>query len=133
MGGFFKGDFGQYFTPREIINFCVNMLQITNKDFILDPACGSGGFLLYALDYIREQANRKFPNRKGDDAKTIAHYKYWHDFAEHNLFGFEINEELARVAKMNMIVHDDGHSNIIGNDALDFIEKFANKAKAESA
>lgn len=130
MGGFFKGDFGQYFTPREIINFCVNMLQITNKDFILDPACGSGGFLLYALDYIREQANRKFPNHKADVQKGIAHYKYWHDFAEHNLFGFEINEELARVAKMNMIVHDDGHSNIIGNDALDFIETIQSKAKA---
>lgn len=129
MGGFFKGDFGQYFTPREIINFCVQMLQITNKDFILDPACGSGGFLLYALDYIREQANRKFPNRKGNAEKTIAHYKYWHDFAEHNLYGFEINGDLSRVAKMNMIVHDDGHSNIIRTDALDFIEEIREKAK----
>lgn len=129
MGGFFKGDFGQYFTPRELINFCVQMLQIDNKDLILDPACGSGGFLLYALDYIREQANRKYPNHKNDTQKAIAHYKYWHDFAEHNLYGFEINEELARVAKMNMIVHDDGHSNIIGTDALDFIKNIRGRAK----
>jgi type I restriction enzyme M protein len=129
MGGFFKGDFGQYFTPREIINFCVNMLQINNKDYILDPACGSGGFLLYALDYIREQANRKYPKPTENDTRAIERYTYWHGFAENNLFGFEINEELARVAKMNMIVHDDGHSNIIGTDALDFIGSIRDKAK----
>ena len=129
LGGFFKGDFGQYFTPREIINFCVNMLQITNKDFILDPACGSGGFLLYALDYIRQQANRKFPNHKRDVRQGIEHYNFWHGFAEKNLYGFEINEDLSRVAKMSMIVHDDGHSNIIGTDALDFIENIREKAK----
>lgn len=127
MGGFFKGDFGQYFTPREIIAFCVQMLQPTNKDLVIDPACGSGGFLLYALDYVRDTANEKYPRYKSD--QQLEHFKYWHSFAEKNLFGIEINEELMRVAKMNMIVHDDGHANITGHDALDFIGEIRQDSK----
>lgn len=117
MGGFFKGDFGQYFTPRELIAFAVEVLNPERKDKVLDPACGSGGFLLYALDHVRREADRK--KKPG----TIEHFQYWHAFAEKNLFGLEINEELARVAKMNMIIHDDGHTNIVGHDALDFFER----------
>jgi len=49
MGGFFKGDFGQFFTPRELIAFSVELLNPERKQLVLDPACGSGGFLLYAL------------------------------------------------------------------------------------
>lgn len=123
MGGFFKGDFGQYFTPRELIAFSVEVLNPERKQLVLDPACGSGGFLLYALDHIRREADRRYPNHKTDARQGISHYKHWHDFAEHNLFGIEINEELARVAKMNMIIHDDGHTNIVGHDALDFLNK----------
>lgn len=129
MGGFFKGDFGQYFTPREIIAFCVQMLQPTNKDLVIDPACGSGGFLLYALDYVRDTANDKFKNHKTDPQQALTHYNFWHGFAEKNLFGIEINEELMRVAKMNMIVHDDGHANITGHDALDFIGEIRKDSK----
>jgi type I restriction enzyme M protein len=43
---------------------------------------------------------------------------YWHDFAAKNLFGIEINEQIARTAKMNMIIHDDGHTNVISSDGL---------------
>jgi len=123
MGGFFKGDFGQYFTPRELIAFSIELLNPERKHLVLDPACGSGGFLLYALDHIRREANRRYPDCKTNAGQGISHYKHWHDFAEHNLFGIEINEELARVAKMNMIIHDDGHTNIVGHDALDFLER----------
>ena len=121
MGGFFKGDFGQYFTPRELIAFCVAMLKPTRTDLILDPACGSGGFLLHALDHVRREADRRF------SPQSIQHFQYWHDFAMNRLFGIEINDELARVAKMNMIIHDDGHTNIVGHDALDFSEQIRDK------
>jgi type I restriction enzyme M protein len=111
MDGFFKGDFGQYFTPRNIIAFAIQMLDIKAEDTVIDPACGSGGFLLHALDHVRRQADEYDLDEEG-------HFDYWHSFAEKRLFGIEINEEIARVAKMNMIVHDDGHTNIIGLDAL---------------
>ena len=126
MGGFFKGDFGQYFTPRELIAFAVEMLQPQREHLILDPACGSGGFLLYALDYVRREADKRFPQRN-DVRQILNHHNYWHDFAQNNLFGIEVNDELARVAKMNMIIHDDGHTNIVGHDALDFLDNLEDK------
>jgi len=125
MGSYFRGDFGQYFTPRPIVKFIVDVLPINNYSRVLDTSCGSGGFLLYALDKIRAQADEYFDNG------SIDHYKYWHDFAEHNLFGIEINESIARTAKMNMIIHDDGHTNVVAADGLlqneRLIEKTGNK------
>ena len=109
------------------------MIPPSVDDLILDPACGSGGFLLYALDYIRKEADARFPNHETDVQESRDHFKYWHDFAEKHLYGIEINDELARVAKMNMIVHDDGHTNIVGNDALDFLANItAKKDKLQS-
>ena len=127
MGSFFKGDFGQYFTPRELIAFAVAVLDPQRDHKILDPACGSGGFLLYSLDHIRRKADDHFPQHDTDLAQARDHKKYWHEFAQSNLFGIEINDELARVAKMNMIIHDDGHTNIIGHDALDFLDSIEAK------
>ncbi len=117
MEDFFKGKQGQYFTPREIVSFIIKLLDITNEMKVLDPACGSGGFLLHALDEIREKASVFY---KKDSGK---HYSYWHDFAKDNLYGIEVNERIARVAKMNMIIHDDGHTNVICSDALEDLEK----------
>lgn len=114
MGSYFRGDFGQYFTPRPIVKFIIDSLPITHKSRVLDTSCGSGGFLLYALDKVREQASEFYdPIKEEKD-----HYKHWHDFAEKNLFGIEINDQIARTAKMNMIIHDDGHTNVIALDGL---------------
>ena len=112
LGNFFKGETGQFFTPREVVEFMVDMVTPHHEELVLDPACGSGGFLLHAMDYIRKQASDFYI--KG----TPEHYTHWHDFAEKRLFGIEVNDSIARVAKMNMIIHDDGHSNVISNDAL---------------
>ena len=112
LGNFFKGEIGQFFTPREVVEFMVNMVTPHHENLILDPACGSGGFLLHAMDYIRKQASDYY------DEESREHYLHWHDFAEKRLFGIEVNDSIARVAKMNMIIHDDGHSNVISNDAL---------------
>lgn len=127
MDGFFKGDFGQYFTPRNIIAFAIQMIDIKADDTVMDPACGSGGFLLHALDHVRKLATEYYD----EDSKD--HFDYWHSFAEKRLFGIEINEEIARVAKMNMIVHDDGHTNVIGNDALEPLVAIARKNPAFAA
>jgi type I restriction enzyme M protein len=117
MDGFFKGDFGQYFTPREIIDFTVKMLAPQEHDLVLDPACGSGGFLLHALDSVRRDGDAYY------EPGSAEHFRHWHNFARHSLFGIEINDEIARVAKMNMILHDDGHSNVVCADALESPER----------
>lgn len=114
MGSHFRGDFGQYFTPRAIVKFIVDTLPIDNYSLVLDTSCGSGGFLLYALNKVREQANAFYDKVKEEKD----HYQYWHIFAERNLYGIELNDDIARTAKMNMIIHDDGHTNVIAADGL---------------
>ncbi len=118
MDSFFRGSFGQYFTPREIVKFIVDVLPITSKSKVLDTSCGSGGFLLHALEKVRRAATEIYPNYKTDPKNHLSWHKYWHDFAEKKLYGIEINEQISRAAKMNMIIHDDGHTNVITADGL---------------
>lgn len=118
MGSFFRGNFGQYFTPREIVDFIVDVLPIKNDSKVLDTSCGSGGFLLYALNKVRNEATKYYPNYKNDARQYARWFPYWHDFAQNNLYGIEISEQISRAAKMNMIIHDDGHTNVITSDGL---------------
>lgn len=114
IGGFFRGDYGQFFTPNSIVEFIVSAIGVNRDWKILDTSCGSGGFLLHALKAVRDDANEIF----SDEIGSASWRDYWHVFAEKHLFGIEINEQISRVAKMNMIIHDDGHTNIITNDGL---------------
>nr|YP_009472583.1 hypothetical protein [Rhipilia penicilloides]ARO74269.1 hypothetical protein [Rhipilia penicilloides] len=98
MQDFFKGKMGQFFTPRNLVRFAVEMIQHESSLNVLDPACGSGGFLLHALDYVRNSAEENYVD-------VIEIYKHWHNFAKDRLFGIEINDQIARVCKMNMIIH----------------------------
>jgi type I restriction enzyme M protein len=112
IGEFFRGDFGQFFTPNAIVQFIVKAIGVKKEYKVLDTSCGSGGFLLHALKAIREEADELY------NEKNSKWFNYWHDFAEKQLFGIEINEQISRVSKMNMIIHDDGHTNVITNDGL---------------
>ena len=111
VSDFFERQHGQHFTPREIIDFAVQMMRPQINKLILDPACGSGGFLLHTFNHIRREANDSH-----DDSGKLS--KHWQDFARKMFFGIEVNKEIARVAKMNMILHGDGHTNIVITDAL---------------
>lgn len=122
MQDFFKGKMGQFFTPRNVVQFVVRMMDINKDNLVLDPCCGSGGFLLNALDSIRKEAEREIDEPE-------ARYRHWHDFAKENLFGIEINDQIARVCKMNMIIHDDGHTNVISRSSLDRFEDIENQHK----
>jgi type I restriction enzyme M protein len=115
MEDFFKGKMGQFFTPREIITFCVEMMNPERSDLVIDPACGSGGFLLNAMDWVRKFAESNYDEKEA--------WEHWHKFAMNNLYGIEINDQIARVCKMNMIIHDDGHTNIISTDSLRNIDE----------
>lgn len=98
LGKTFRDEYGQYFTPRPIVDFCVRMLDPGQKDTIMDPTCGSGGFLIYSMIHLLR--------------------KYNHVNATKQLFGIEINQRIARIALMDMIIHGDGHSNIQCEDSL---------------
>ncbi|EMO1679860.1 N-6 DNA methylase [Campylobacter upsaliensis] len=116
---FFKGTAGQYFTPLNIVRFMVECFDLRQNDLVLDPSCGSGGFLLQTLQYMQEKS------KKLDGEYNQK--RFWHSFAEKNLYGIEISGGISQTAKMNMIIHDDGHTNVITADGLDSFENFIKK------
>lgn len=125
LGKIFRGEYGQYFTPRQIVEFMVKAADPTERDRVIDPACGSGGFLLYSMKNVMDAVKLKYHN----DKETIDRLSW--EFAHNQIFGIEINDRIARVAMMDMVIHDDGQSNIECNDALADYENF-NPAKAIS-
>ncbi|MCK4478282.1 N-6 DNA methylase [Candidatus Bathyarchaeota archaeon] len=107
VGNTFRGELAQFFTPREIVEFMVEIIRPDRESKILDPACGSGGFLIMTLRKLREWIKQENPNLSETEIKASIKY-----FAEHKTFGIDINDRMVRVAKMNMIMHGDGHSGI---------------------
>lgn len=98
-----KGAKGQYFTPRYVIEMCVRMLCPTPEDTILDPACGSGGFLIHALNHVRDQLGSPTAIRQ---------------YSQSNIFGFDMDARAVRVAKALMVLAGDGGANIIRLNSL---------------
>lgn len=110
LGTTFRGELGQFFTPRSIVNFMVGVLNPQEGECVLDPCCGSGGFIIRAYEYVRELIEKsEIPNSKEDRIKFLA---------TSNIFGVDANPRMARTAKMNMIMHGDGHSGIHHHDGL---------------
>lgn len=118
IGKYFRGEYGQYFTPRQIVEFMVDVVDPSEDDLVIDPACGSGGFLLYVLNAVRSKINRKYAG----DERTISYIQ--RDFALKRIFGIEISDHIARIAMMDMVIHEDGHSNIENSDALRPVNTF---------
>lgn len=113
VGNTFRGELAQFFTPRNIVEFMVKLLNPSKNDRILDPACGSGGFLIMTLRHIKERLKIEIPNL------SLSEQTYQiRSFAEHNAFGIDINDRVTRVAKMNMIMHGDGHGGIYHTNGL---------------
>jgi len=109
LGVVFRGGLGQYFTRRQIVEFIVEMLDPTERDIVLDPSCGSGGFLLYCIKKVADKIRRNYKgNQRLIDRKI-------YDFSRQKVYGIEINAKIARVAMMDMIVNEDGHTNIENN------------------
>lgn len=97
---------GQFFTPEPVIDFCVGMMQPKPDDTIIDPACGSGGFLMSTLKYL--QANHQNLNT----AKIVSQ----------NIFGLDINRSIARIAKMKLLLEANGKTNILCTNSLEDLD-----------
>ena len=113
-----KKERGQFFTPRNIVEAMVAMLAPEPGEHVLDPACGSGRFLVACLDRFRERRARELSGRGTNDlelrrlrnSKPILGEAA--DYARACLFGVDVDPELQRAAKMNMLINNDGHGNI---------------------
>lgn len=97
---------GQFFTPEPVIDFCVEMMQPKPNETIIDPACGSGGFLMSALKYL--QKNNADLNTKKIVSK--------------NLFGLDINKSIARIAKMKLLLEANGKTNVLCTNSLEDLD-----------
>lgn len=96
---------GQFFTPENVVHFMVKMAELDYADVILDPACGTGRFLIYAMADMLEKLKKSNVRNKEHERNQIC---------LHRLFGADIDQRIAKIAKMNMWIHGDGKSNIFG-------------------
>lgn len=120
-----KQEAGQFFTPRNIIKCMVEMLDPDKNTRVLDPACGSGGFLVMVLDHVRRKiAKELYPEL--DDVRLQAKFNSpevddaVRGYAEKMLFGFDFDPDLKKAARMNMVMAGDGHANIYNINSLDY-------------
>jgi len=117
LGRTFTGKLGQFFTPRTIVDFMVGFVNPTrlsngrNLYSVIDPACGSGGFLIRVFTHIANQIREteKNSNKKKERLEILS---------KQQLFGIDINPRLVRIAKMNMVLHGDGHGGIFRYNGL---------------
>ncbi len=152
LGRTFRGELGQFFTPRTIVDFMVSVLDPQEGEYICDPCCGSGGFLIRAFEYVREHIENEVEVRKEDVKKSLftddysklskkeqeeidqkvadAFNKMNYELDINNpmgrlrslsfdcIYGTDANPRMARTAKMNMIMHGDGHGGVHHHDGL---------------
>ena len=152
LGKTFRGELGQFFTPRAIVDFMVSLLDPEEGEFICDPCCGSGGFLIKAFEYVREKIEHSIQKAKEQIKTQLSDEEYSSltekkraeideridgyfaalnkelDTAQEGsrlkqlshdcIFGTDANPRMARTAKMNMIMHGDGHGGVHHHDGL---------------
>jgi type I restriction-modification system DNA methylase subunit len=100
---------GQFFTPENVVNFMVKLAELDIHDIVLDPACGTGRFLIWAMDDILKKVDES-GERDKEELKI--------NIRLHQLFGADIDNRIAKIAKMNMWIHGDGKTNIIRYNGL---------------
>ena len=116
IGKALKGGQGQFFTPRNVVRMMVDILQPTETEKIIDPACGSGGFLIDALRAVWNKADAKY-RRLGWKEKDIEKKKI--EIATNNFRGLDKDYFLSKVAKAYMNLVSDGTTGIFCEDSLE--------------
>ncbi len=146
LGRTFRGEIGQFFTPRTIVEFMIRMIEPKEGEIICDPASGSGGFLIRFFEIVREQiladADAEYQAFKAElETKKLTEAKkaealrekfteiqvaldqrkrgsrLW-ALANRCIYGTDANDRMARTSKMNMIMHGDGHAGVHHHDGF---------------
>lgn len=124
VGANLRGDRGEFFTPRNVMAMVVEMINPTIDEKVLDSSCGTGGFLVTAMTYAMKQLKIAFEKETGklkskwNDFEKKAFQDKISDMAMNNYFGFDINPDLVKATKMNMVMNNDGSGNILQNNSL---------------
>ena len=99
-----RGERGEFFTPAPVVKLAIQMIQPKHNEKLIDPACGSGGFLFNAIDYVKHNS---------------AHKKHT-DYTANNIYGMEFNPDVALSAKLLLEIEGGRESNIICANALNW-------------
>jgi len=119
VGANLRGDRGEFFTPRNVQRMAVHMLDLKTEERFLDPACGTGGFLVIAMNRMIEELRSSSGITKGaSEAVRHAFQQRIQDLASRYFFGIDINPDLVKATKMNMVMNNDGSGNIQRQDSL---------------
>ena len=119
VGANLRGDRGEFFTPRNVCNMCVEMLRPREADTILDPACGTGGFLITAMNHVYEEMKQSEARRGGSQTRReVALRQRAQRFASRNIFGIDLNPNLVKSSKMNMVMNNDGSGGLFQGNSL---------------
>jgi len=114
---------GQFFTPRNVIRMMVDMVDPKPGMRVLDPACGSGGFLIVALNHARRrilgEVGCPYPDSPLPSETKKAELRVKH-YARESLFGFDVDSDLRKAARMNMVMNGDGHGHIFNFNSLEY-------------
>lgn len=118
VGSNLRGDRGEFFTPRNVQRMAIKMLDVKPGDKILDPSCGTGGFLVIAMNEVIYRLKVAASGQVHKDAYRQALNEQVQYYASRCFFGFDINRELVKATKMNMVMNNDGSGNIFQTDSL---------------
>lgn len=124
-----KGESGQFFTPREIVRFAIEVIKPSyeKKEIVLDTACGSAGFLSVALENIRKQIDRLYAERNLSSERKRTLLK---DYSSKYVFGSDIDPLLYRISKSYMAIMGEASGNIYNMDSLDLKERLDSTFKS---
>jgi type I restriction enzyme M protein len=122
VGTNLRGDRGQYCTPRGTLSLIVEMLDPQEDERVLDPACGTGGFLRETLKHLLERLKQE-EGTAGDPDSTqdlLSHQARLTRFARNNLFGADFDPFLVRASSMNLLMVANTTGNVFHMDSLAF-------------
>ena len=120
VGTNLRGDRGQYFTPRGAIKLMVQMLDPQPHQRVLDPACGTGGFLVATVAHILANYKAEMPSGGEDTADSLLAGNYVREFVEAKLFGADFDPALVRATTMNLMMAAGSKGNVFHIDSLTF-------------
>ena len=124
VGANLRGDRGEFFTPRNVMTMVVKMINPQINERVLDSSCGTGGFLVTAMSHSISLLEKKFSEEMGtkrsdwnSDTTRMFQDKI-SEMASSNYFGIDINPDLVKATKMNMVMNNDGSGNILQENSL---------------
>lgn len=134
VGSNLRGDRGEFFTPRNACRMAVFMLDPRPDERILDPSCGTGGFLItgmnHALEYIEKAERDQWEDpAQGTEYEQAELYRRRDEYFRQCVFGIDLNPALVRAAKMNMVMNNDGSGGLFQANTLENPHRWATKLR----